>query len=29
MPVYEHLSDDQLLAIRHYVRREAEKALPE
>ena len=29
MPVFEHLSDEQLLAIRHYVRREAERALPE
>ena len=29
MPVYEHLSDEQLLAIRHYVRREADKALAE
>jgi quinohemoprotein ethanol dehydrogenase len=27
MPVYEHLSDDQLLAIRHYVRREAERGM--
>ena len=29
MPVFEHLSDDQLSAIRHYVRREAEKAIGE
>jgi quinohemoprotein ethanol dehydrogenase len=27
MPVFEHLSDDELLAIRHFVRREAEKAM--
>ena len=27
MPVFEHLSDDELSAIRHYVRREAEKAI--
>ncbi|MDJ0905774.1 MAG: PQQ-dependent dehydrogenase, methanol/ethanol family [Woeseiaceae bacterium] len=27
MPIFEHLSDDELLAIRHYVRREAEKAI--
>ena len=27
MPVYEHLSDEQLLQIRHYVRREAATAL--
>jgi quinohemoprotein ethanol dehydrogenase len=29
MPVFEHLSDEQLLHIRHYVRREAEAALGE
>ena len=28
MPKYAHLDDEQLLKIRHYVRREAEKALP-
>jgi quinohemoprotein ethanol dehydrogenase len=27
MPVFAHLSDEQLLRLRHYVRREAEKAL--
>jgi quinohemoprotein ethanol dehydrogenase len=27
MPIYEHLSDEQLLQIRHYVRREAEAVL--
>ena len=27
MPRYAHLSDEQLLALRHYLRREAEKAL--
>lgn len=27
MPKYEHLSDEQLLTIRHYVRREADRAL--
>jgi hypothetical protein len=27
MPRYKHLSDEQLLKIRHYVRREAERAL--
>ena len=27
MPVFEHLSDEQLLRLRHYLRREAEKAL--
>lgn len=27
MPAFAHLSDDQLLRIRHYLRREAEKAL--
>ena len=29
MPVYSHLTDEQLLRIRHYVRREAEAALAE
>jgi quinohemoprotein ethanol dehydrogenase len=29
MPVYAHLDDEQLLMIRHYVRREAERALGE
>jgi quinohemoprotein ethanol dehydrogenase len=29
MPVFEHLLDEQLLAIRHYVRREAENAMGE
>ena len=28
MPKYAHLTDEQLLKIRHYVRREAEKSLP-
>ena len=27
MPVFDHLSDEQLLAIRHFVRREAERAM--
>jgi hypothetical protein len=27
MPVYRHLTDDQLLKIRHYVRQQAEFAL--
>ena len=27
MPVYRHLSDEQLLKIRHYVRRQAESAV--
>mgnify|MGYP007044784133 CR=1 FL=1 len=27
MPVFEQLDDEQLLKIRHYIRREAEKAL--
>ena len=29
MPRFRYLSDEQLLKIRHYVRREAEKALAE